>query len=1647
MKRLIQFLAVLAVATIAMVAANNSGNDFDPQSPAEPYKNYYNPATGELLIREHTDKTLDDAIDAALLGYAPEDVRQLVLSCPVDKYEQHLLAQFTGATIIDLGDVTGLKDATFALPDLDFTGDEAMSNQLVELILPNCITSIGTMEWALHLERLECRAMNPPAVPERFLYRKENYFGSTYDRLSVNIYVPAESVERYRQAPGWREFDIYPIGEAGEQTLGSITLSLLTPDDEDVATAADIRWTNAEGADLGTGVTLRGLQDGQEVACLIALPYELAMQYRTPGGQMLKASDSDQQVDIHLVPWPADILDGTKLQLNASLTTLDGKQHADAFSQLDLNDLVFEIIDLGTGEVLDDVQFSMPQLRIGHKLSAGDRLRVRMTSRSRAFCTAEADITIAKHVTATANFALVESCKAVITYTQPANASHGYMCLVFGADGRRLMTVRGIDNRFELPGLPDGEITAVVLWQSDQYATVPDLATLDRLGNARNNGTRLTFTAQAGQTQQLETTLPVAEATIRYYRGSQTLSNSNPAVGFYTTLSLMGKPYDSAPEFTDESILVDLPEGIELVEGSVLSKRERASYYLDGRRLVVPGTSNITLCVVSYVAGDYQLNSYIGYHYGSTAMTEPLCTTPITYSADAVGGTTIVNTPTVTIYGTASPFARVTIYDGLTPLGNTLANAVGEWATCVDVDMRYPKSYHSLYGQYETTSGTTYTEEFDVYAAPDAPVLEHVWMMSEDNILVETTPSLREPSPSYYNFVPDKNFEFTFLAQFSNADPADILVPRFHVRLSDGCKALLRAHYDEELQAFTSHAGFGDPNRLPVDVSFDYTFPEQAYSQALGDMILTDDATYLKSYLEAFQRIMERELQDVEIIDDSQQRLEALLRFDGADEPLHLRMRQENYDDVVALQTGCNEIVFGSRVDGDSVTMVTFDDEQYTITYYTLPDERQAASVAYYYDEQVLPDQQAHGPMRIAFIPAAVAVVSWLGTGASVIGHANAAMQLHEFDKDNRSEQVDKMLRNYRNRTSAALRSAQQAINAYCPTGKPRLGQAKPIYDRQWQDLMLRRAELLERLQADVNAMEQAKANLIANEKQGIATDVVLAFGGGSLLGTVFGKGSKMAKAMINLKGKHKTIKDIGGALDGVAAAKEAEINGGDTDMNAHYNRIMEWAPKAFNQLQKDINTLYSTVVSNYTEDCKEDIDREVITVEEDPNDNKRKKIRPIHDPSGFVYEGVESNRLEDVLAQLYYREDEQTAEDDAILWDAAEYGQENPLYTDADGLYRWDVPQGWWQVRFSKEGYADARTEWLPVPPPQLDVNVAMTSIVAPEVVRAVAYTDAIYYDFGQYMRIDGVRQQTQVTAAGSSCPGTITALNAELDGQGQELATQFRFEPAEAFTTQVVTLNVSRNADNYCGNTMSNDYSQTLDVNHALKSLSVEMEGPAYCHTPAIFIIQASPAQAVSGKTVNAACSNIFSDVDLSDAEFNEDGIAYVYVTSSLPGTTSIDFSVCEQHIVKSYDVDYLQPNTVMEPIASYLSGAALPAGTAVELFCVTPGAVIYYTTDGSCPCDDTPARQLYTEPIIVTSDITIRAMAECEDMPPSAVQVFTYTVTAADIETLHAEPAAELIYTIEGQRVQRPLTPGIYITVSTQPEGVARHKFVVE
>ena len=115
-------------------------------------------------------------------------------------------------------------------------------------------------------------------------------------------------------------------------------------------------------------------------------------------------------------------------------------------------------------------------------------------------------------------------------------------------------------------------------------------------------------------------------------------------------------------------------------------------------------------------------------------------------------------------------------------------------------------------------------------------------------------------------------------------------------------------------------------------------------------------------------------------------------------------------------------------------------------------------------------------------------------------------------------------------------------------------------------------------------------------------------------------------------------------------------------------------------------------------------------------------------------------------------------------------------------------------------------------------------------------------------------------------------------------------------------------------------------------------------------------------------------------------------------------------------------VKPHTVATPAFSIESGTALRKGLrSVEITTTTPGASIYYTTDGSTP---TTASTPYTKAIVINEAVTIKAMAYIAGIcwESSAVATASYVIKP---ETPTFEPEA-------GE-----MTCGETITLSTKTE----------
>ena len=396
---------------------------------------------------------------------------------------------------------------------------------------------------------------------------------------------------------------------------------------------------------------------------------------------------------------------------------------------------------------------------------------------------------------------------------------------------------------------------------------------------------------------------------------------------------------------------------------------------------------------------------------------------------------------------------------------------------------------------------------------------------------------------------------------------------------------------------------------------------------------------------------------------------------------------------------------------------------------------------------------------------------------------------------------------------------------------------------------------------------------------------------------------------------------------------------------------------------------------------------------------------RPAIDPAGYVYEGVSSNRIEGVMASCYYKEaqvDEYgVVQEKAILWDAEEYAQENPLFTDENGMYQWYVPKGLWQVKFEKEGYETAYSEWLPVPPPQLEVNIAMVQNKQPEVKSVHAYEEGIEIEFDKYMQPASLNEDNIfVVKDGNKLPGAVTMLNEEVayKDKNDTYASKVRFVLDQPVAGGEITLTVSNRVRNYAGAHMQDNYTQTFDIEKEIKGVVVDSVVSVSYEGECLLNVKAVPAEAAAGKVL-AVCSlsEIIVSVETDSVVLDKNGEAVIKLFGELPGSGAVKCSVvgydCEA--TTTVNVEYEIIGVTANPVASISTGSTVDKGMAVTLSCETEGAVIYYTLDGTCPCD--ASALLYDgSPIIINEDTELRVMAVADGLYESDIVVYHYYVS---------------------------------------------------
>ena len=294
-------------------------------------------------------------------------------------------------------------------------------------------------------------------------------------------------------------------------------------------------------------------------------------------------------------------------------------------------------------------------------------------------------------------------------------------------------------------------------------------------------------------------------------------------------------------------------------------------------------------------------------------------------------------------------------------------------------------------------------------------------------------------------------------------------------------------------------------------------------------------------------------------------------------------------------------------------------------------------------------------------------------------------------------------------------------------------------------------------------------------------------------------------------------------------------------------------------------------------------------------------------DPSGYVYEAVESNRLQGVKATIYY----QGEDGKEVEWDAGEYEQNNPLITNSDGEYAWDVPEGMWRVKFEKDGYQTVYSDWIPVPPIQTGINIAMISTANPKVTECELYEEYAKVSFDKYMKVDTVSADTFIVKKtdGTVVKGKVEAVD-EDNTTRAALAKEFRITFDEKLQGGNYEIGIDKNVKSYADTNLAENYSKKMTIQQEVEDITANVPKNIVMNQDDIKI----PVKIITAGTAEnyeiTGTSSVEDFMEITRIENpDKEGNAIVHVKTKLPGTVTLTLGIKGQSIQKEIEINIQQ------------------------------------------------------------------------------------------------------------------------------------------
>lgn len=1310
----------------------------------------------------------------------------------------------------------------------------------------------------------------------------------------------------------------------------------------------------------------------------------------------------------------------------------------------DYNNVAYTIYNKTKQQSISQFNVQYPQIVLLEEVEEGDVLELTATSKTSAFMPVTTTATIDAEQRAGVTFDIVELGKIQASFAKNGNAA--VVGSLYDANGKLLKSYDYSDALLTISNLADGKYTLVSMGSSRLFNTIYDISQLPQTGLVLGSDyAQNAVDVKSGVVSVIEIDeVPTLDESKLYYTGdntSFTVNKSSIVAGNYLTLTgHLDFKSAYATSVSNVNLIVDLPESCSFVENSVMVGNSTSSYTLNGTRLTIPMaryTDRVRFCIIPTLGGEYAPSAFAQFDLNGETVMQPIGSANYTAKDLSISVPSTVAKTTIPISGTAIGTSNIEIYDNDVLIGQTTSMANGTWATTCELNEPYNLSRHQIYAKVTTKAGISLTSEIQscTYNKDDISVktvdmtFYNAWMRK--NISVTFDLENQTCSANSYSFYHET--DFTFLVDFTKNDTTSISNVKLYVFTSDNNHVTLYPTYDEKLDRYVAVRKFYS-EALPqnVNVSFDITTKSKIdISQSFDDEIeLIDGIT--KNAISLNDQIQISLLEDhdsltvfkASIPNTDFNRIYKIKILDFQEAKKQLSSKQFDFE---ISEGGYRYYLFESNKNEDILTLIDTGEE---VAYIFILTDIYSSNM----NRKVMAKKASTNFLsrseNLKYLKEVFKEGGWIGVGSNIWSGFNDFLGLNKYSSAPSFNQYFDIMDAYLSEMETKGQILSKALIKKCADGTYRLSDEKRA--KYASQIMGYDSNIGLIYNTFISYTELYKSKLACSA----AIDVFMTLGTAGLgelssmaangivnSGRVLtnSKNTKYFKKWITNPSARGYLENTLGVGFGMIIGKISEIiNPEEADFQGVENEMNQWMVEQRNNMQQLYNAILQNIKGDYRK-CKTPQDDD--NNDDNPPIPSTPNVPPILDPSGYVYEGISSNRLEGVTATCYYKE---TVEDmygdlheNIVKWDAAEYAQENPLFTDENGMYRWDVPQGLWQVKFEKEGYETTYSEWLPVPPPQLEVNIAMKQNAQPNVKNARAYEDAVEIEFDKYMMPELLNTENiTVMANDKNVEGTIELLNEEVsyEGETETFASKVRFNAAKAFDATEVTVMVNNRVKSYAGIRMQDNYQQDFTIEQEIRQIVSDSLTVVGYGESSTLVVQVLPESASKGKMLTVKTSSpMILEVETEQVTIDNDGKAEIMVFGELPGTAALTFSVegTDKTALTIASVEQTAIKTVATPTANIASGTVVDKGTAIVLSCATEGATIYYTLDGSCPCDDTDARKVYDgTPIIINEDMTIKAMAAAPDMYESEVAEFSYFVNVTGIDEVTRNTLIEIL-----------------------------------